>query len=284
MNMQRKTVQILDGTVLSYLEGGAGRPLLMVHGWSQSAIGYSGQFEALCKFRRVIALDWRGHGESGKPETGYRICRFAKDLLEFTDALALRDFDILCHSLGVSVFWAYMSMFGNEKPARKAVFVDEPAALLARPDWTEETRRNAGAIIGSLKMLTDFTTAIRNAETVAAHAEIMRPMFTVSYPQEALLDIAKENLKLPRRYAASLLEDNCLQDWRSVVSDLRNEVLVVAAEASPHPLDSQKWIAEQIDGAKLEVISEREGGSHFMFMENPDWFNVAVVGFLNGTE
>ena len=95
--------------------------------------------------------------------------------------------------------------------------------------------------------------------------------------------VAKENLKFPRSHAAVLLADNCLQDWRSVVREIDKEVLVVAAEASPHPLDSQIWIANQIKGAELEIFAETEGGSHFMFLENPDRFNFVLTRFLNGS-
>ncbi|MCV0429588.1 MAG: alpha/beta hydrolase [Roseibium sp.] len=278
--MQRRSLRIEDGTELSYLEGGRGTPLLMVHGWSQSAHGFAGQFEAFSQNRRVIALDWRGHGHSSKPETGYRICRFAKDLFEFIKRLEIAEFDILCHSLGTSAFWAYLTMFGIDRAPRKLVFVDEPAALLARPNWNEQTRRDAGAIIGSFEMLSQFTDNVRKSGTVQAHMEIMRPMFTSAYPEENLRLVAEDNLQLPRHHAATLLEDNCLQDWRNTIGQIRNNVLVVAAEASPHPLQSQEWIAHQIPGAQLEVISEQEGGSHFMFMENPARFNAPVVKFL----
>lgn len=278
--MLRKSVHIEDGTVLSYLEGGKGRPLLMVHGWSQSAQSFAGQFEPLCDIRRVIALDFRGHGESGRPATGYRICRFAKDLFAFAERLDITDFDVLCHSLGTSVIWAYLEMFGKDRPPRKLIFFDEPAALLARPHWDEQTRLDAGAIIASFEGLSDFTTSIGQTETVSAHIEIMRPMFTASFPEDRLLGIAEDNLKLPRRHAAALLEDNCMQDWRNAIGTIRNEVLVIAAEASPHPLQSQQWIASQIPGSHFEVIPAQEGGSHFAFVENPDRFNQPVKRFL----
>ena len=278
--MQRRSLRIEDGTELSYLEGGSGTPLLMVHGWSQSAEGFHGQFEALGKFRKIIAPDWRGHGYSAKPETGYRICRYAKDLLELINRFEISEFDILCHSLGTSAFWAYLEMFGIDRPPRKLVFVDEPAALLARPNWDERTRLEAGAIIGSFDALSQFTDSVRKSATIPTHMDLMRPMFTPSFPEDKLRLVAEDNLRLPRRHAATLLEDNCLQDWRNVIGRIRNDVLVVAAEASPHPLQSQQWIADQIPNARLEVVPEREGGSHFMFMENPDRFNAPVVDFL----
>jgi hypothetical protein len=29
------------------------------------------------------------------------------------------------------------------------------------------------------------------------------------------------------------------------------------------------WVASQVKGSRLEVFEENEGGSYFMFMENP---------------
>ena len=62
-----------DGTKLSYLEAGAGKTLLMVPGWSQTAEQFKHQLEGLSDKYRVIALDMRGHGDSDKPTFGYRI-------------------------------------------------------------------------------------------------------------------------------------------------------------------------------------------------------------------
>lgn len=278
--MERRSFVASDGTELSYLTGGDGPPIVMLHGWSQSATGFSGQFLDFSRQHRVFALDWRGHGESKRPDHGYRICRFAKDLYDLTAALGLTEFDVLAHSLGVSALWAYLSMFGDERGPRRMVFVDEPAALLARPDWSHETCAEAGAIVPSLEALADFTAAVRAADTPQAHAALMQPYFTPGFPEERRRAAAVENLKLPRRHAAVLLEDNVIQDWRAVVSTIRTPVLVVASEASPHPLQSQQWIAAQIPRAEIELIPSAEGGSHFAYLENPARFNAPVSRFL----
>jgi non-heme chloroperoxidase len=43
---------------------------------------------------------------------------------------------------------------------------------------------------------------------------------------------------------------------------------------------SQEWIGQQIPGARVEIFDEREGGSHFMFLENPAKFNQIVRAFM----
>ncbi|WP_136659082.1 alpha/beta hydrolase [Nitratireductor sp. XY-223] len=281
MVVSRQSVVTDDGVSLSYLTGGSGPPLILLHGWSQSADLFAGQFEAFCARHTVFALDWRGHGESQKTADGYRIARFAKDLDDFLDAMGIDRFDVVAHSLGASVFWAYLMLFARRRQPQKLVFVDEPSALLARPDWSEQTRLRAGAIIGSMQALSDFKAAVREADTAEKHAALLRPMFTDAFSEKQLLELAAENLKLPRHHAAELLEDNCLQDWRFLIPTIRNSVLVVAGEASVHPIESQQWIAEQIPGAILETVSRSDGGSHFMFVENPETFNTLVLDFLS---
>lgn len=58
-------IKTSDGVTLRYVEAGSGRPLVMVPGWSQTAAQFEHQLAGLSDRYRVIALDLRGHGESG---------------------------------------------------------------------------------------------------------------------------------------------------------------------------------------------------------------------------
>lgn len=72
-----------DGVRIAYRDsGGEGVPLLMLHGWLQSQLAFQYQFDML-RPRRVITLDFRGHGSSDKPAHGYRISRLAADVKVF---------------------------------------------------------------------------------------------------------------------------------------------------------------------------------------------------------
>ena len=58
------------GVRIRYLERGAGAPLVLVHGFTaniERAWVETGIVENLARDHRVIALDLRGHGKSGKP-------------------------------------------------------------------------------------------------------------------------------------------------------------------------------------------------------------------------
>ena len=66
-----------DGVRLHYLEAGSGQTIVLVPGWSQTAEQYKYQIHGLSSRYHVIALDQRGHGESDKPNSGYKIQRLA---------------------------------------------------------------------------------------------------------------------------------------------------------------------------------------------------------------
>ena len=87
---------------------------------------------------------------------------------------------------------------------------------------------------------------------------------------------------MPRKLAAALFLDHATRDWRDVITRIRLPTLIVAAEMSLFPSESQAWIAGQIPGARLEIVAEKDGGSHFMCFENPARFNALVRDFLAG--
>jgi pimeloyl-ACP methyl ester carboxylesterase len=71
-----------DGGRLHYSEAGAGKPLVPIHGFFQTAEQFKFQIEGLGDRYRVIALDLRGHGESEKPNFGLKIHHLAENLRE----------------------------------------------------------------------------------------------------------------------------------------------------------------------------------------------------------
>jgi len=121
--VQSKHFTTNDGVRLHYLEAGSGKPLVLIHGWSQCAEEFKHQIAGLSDRYRVIAIDQRGHGDSEKPGFGYRIQRLAKDLQDLLVSLNLQDVTVLGHSIGCSVIWCYWDLFGSDRLA-KIVLVD----------------------------------------------------------------------------------------------------------------------------------------------------------------
>jgi pimeloyl-ACP methyl ester carboxylesterase len=61
----------IDGVRIHYQEKGAGTPLILIHGFTSSVYSWKVVFEPLSKNFRVIAVDLKGFGFSGKPEGDY---------------------------------------------------------------------------------------------------------------------------------------------------------------------------------------------------------------------
>ncbi len=95
----------VQGIKLHYLEWGErGKPdLLLVHGWTSFATSWSGVAEHFCHRYHIVAPDLRGHGESDKPATGYRLRDFAEDIRQLIANLNLQKPAYVGHSWGGNI-------------------------------------------------------------------------------------------------------------------------------------------------------------------------------------
>jgi pimeloyl-ACP methyl ester carboxylesterase len=95
--------------------GHAGLPVLLVHCFAGSTAHWKSQLSHLRQRRRAIAMDLRGHGRSDLPADGdFSVPALARDIAAVADALDLRRFVLVGHSLGGSAAAAY----AGEHPQR----------------------------------------------------------------------------------------------------------------------------------------------------------------------
>jgi pimeloyl-ACP methyl ester carboxylesterase len=95
-----------DGTAIAYETLGEGAPVVLVHGFGASrAITWANTnwYQTLSRAgRRLIAIDCRGHGQSGKPHDApsYEEGRMAGEILAVLDSLGIGQADIMGYSMG----------------------------------------------------------------------------------------------------------------------------------------------------------------------------------------
>src|SRR3979411_943887 len=91
---------------IAYLDEGEGNPIVLVHGFASSKnvnwVYPTWVSELKKNSRRVIALDNRGHGESGKlyDPAQYEVAIMAGDVIALLDHLRIERADIMGYSLG----------------------------------------------------------------------------------------------------------------------------------------------------------------------------------------
>ena len=83
--------------------GGAGPPLLLIHGWPQSWYAWRMVMPTLAEDFEVIAVDQRGIGLSDKPGDGYDIGTLASDLASLMDVLGHQEFAVYGTDTGMPI-------------------------------------------------------------------------------------------------------------------------------------------------------------------------------------
>jgi pimeloyl-ACP methyl ester carboxylesterase len=86
--------------------GGAGPPLLLVHGWPQTWYAWRLVMPALARDFEVIAVDQRGVGRSDKPQEGYDTGTQANDMVALMQALGHERFAMYGTDTGMPIGYA----------------------------------------------------------------------------------------------------------------------------------------------------------------------------------
>jgi len=121
---------------LYYEDHGAGRPVVLIHGFPLNGRAWERQERALiASGHRVITYDRRGFGKSSRPASGYDYDTFAADLEKLVSALDLRQFDVAGHSMGGGEIARYLGAYGSARVRRAAIVSGVPPYLLQ----TDET-------------------------------------------------------------------------------------------------------------------------------------------------
>ncbi|MFU1783296.1 alpha/beta fold hydrolase [Haloarcula japonica] len=117
--MVTHTIDGADGVSLAVEETGSGRPVVLIHGYSQSRLSWRNQFESnLTEDFRLIAPDNRGHGESDKPHDAYADSDlWARDLDAVFAELDVDDAVLVGWSYGGLAVLDYLDAFGTDRVA-----------------------------------------------------------------------------------------------------------------------------------------------------------------------
>jgi pimeloyl-ACP methyl ester carboxylesterase len=132
-----------DGTKFHYVEQGKGTPMILIHGLTSSAVNNwfnPGIAQKLAKTNRVIALDMRGHGDTGpSPEgsTGTMI----HDIIDFMDYLKLPKAHIGGYSMGGATTAGLLKV----APERFITASVMGIGIKETPEWLGKTPTDAPA-------------------------------------------------------------------------------------------------------------------------------------------
>src|SRR5712671_6688137 len=123
---------------LYYEDHGAGKPVVLIHGWPLSGRTWENQMPALIGAGyRVIAYDRRGFGLSSQPWTGYDYDTFAADLDALVRHLDLKGATLVGFSMGGGEVVRYIAKYGTGRVAKAVLAAAVPPYLYKTQDNPE---------------------------------------------------------------------------------------------------------------------------------------------------
>ena len=123
-----------DEVELFYQDWGAGRPVILIHGWPLNSDMWEKQALFLAEHGlRVITYDRRGFGRSDQPWGDYDYDTLADDLNSIIDSLELEDVTLVGFSMGGGEVARYLSLYGSERVS-SAVLVSAVTPFLLKTD------------------------------------------------------------------------------------------------------------------------------------------------------
>jgi non-heme chloroperoxidase len=261
---------------LYYEDHGAGKPVVLIHGYPLSGASWEKQVAVLLAAGyRVITYDRRGFGQSSKPATGYDYDTFAADLHKLVTKLELKDFALVGFSMGGGEVARYLGKYGS-KGVSKAVFIGSvPPFLLKTPE-------NPEGVDGSVFEGIEKAVA---ADRYAFFTDFMKNFYNTDVllgkrvTEQAIQ--ASWNVAAGASATASLA---CVPTWhtdfRSDLPRIDVPTLVIHGDADrivPIAASGLRT-AKLIKGARLVVVKD---GPHCITWTHADSVNPELVNFLN---
>jgi non-heme chloroperoxidase len=260
--------QLSDGVPLWYEDQGAGPVILLVPGWTYTTRFYDFQVADLCRDHRVVSVDLRGAGNSGKTPDGHSLSQYAADIIELSSALGLRDITAVGWAMAVSVLVHAIQRSPN--CFSRLVWVDHSPRFFIASDW-------AFALNGNLDPWTWDTQvrALQDNRPAATRALLVDCFW--KRPSDTDLDwMTAELLKTPTEVMTTMLATVANVDLRPLLVGLTLPVLCVNGRHSMVPVEVGAWLATTLPRARC-VVMEKSG--HQPYLEEPDRFNQLIRDF-----
>lgn len=259
----------INGIRLAYTDQGRGMPIVLLHAFPQNRTMWEPQIAALSKTHRVIALDFRGFGESDAPAGAYSLDQYADDVKGLLDQLSI-----------TQAVFVGLSMGGYTLFACYRKYADRVKALVLA-----DTRAGADSEEGKAGRLAMARTALEKG--AGPVADIMLPKLLSSVALQTKPELVRQvreriERTQPNGIAGAQMAMASRVDSIPLLAQIARPTLIIMGELDgPTPPSEGKLMAEKIPGARLEIIPQ---AGHLSNLEQPEAFNAAGLSFLQSLE
>ncbi|MFF1868174.1 alpha/beta fold hydrolase [Kitasatospora herbaricolor] len=261
---------------LYYEDHGAGRPVVLIHGYPLSGRSWEKQAAALLAAgHRVITYDRRGFGRSSQPTTGYDYDTFAADLHTVLETLELDDAVLVGFSMGTGEVARYVGTYGTARVARVAF-------LASLQPWLLLTDENPGGAAPA-----EFFRSVSQAaaaDRYAYYTSFFRDFYNLDdhlgtrISEEALRaswDVAASG----GAHAAAAAPLTWPTDFRADIAKIDVPALILHGTAD-RILPVEATARPFHEALPAATYVEVEGGPHGLLWTHADEVNQALLAFL----
>jgi len=269
----KKLMALPNGESLAYIDRGerSGPAVVLIHGYTDNARDWVPMLPYLSKRYRLILVDIRGHGQSGKPECCYTRLDFAYDIKLLLDALGVKKADIVGHSLGSII----AQTFAEYWPERTAHVVLISSTGGQPPDRPKKPPQF------------DFAAEIRKLkEPIEADSPFMIAWWDSPTPVDPdfIRRQRKDAAGIPLRVWLAVLDqalpaNNVYGDLQSSLPRLKAPTLLIWGSKDPiMEEDVRQSLRNALPAAKVKIF---DGLGHNPFWEDPRGVADVVNAFLS---
>lgn len=261
-----------DGVPIYYTDDGQGIPIFLIHGWTMNHKFFQYNIPVLSQTHRVVTMDIRGHGYSGKQEVNWTLHQAARDVHQIITYLDLNEVILVGWSMGTTLIHNYFAQFGDER-LKGAVFIDMTPYLLKTDDWEH-------AVFNKL----DLQAAVNfGCDILKDRKSIVEAFIPACFKAGEMLDPTtrewwiRESMLTPTSVAIAFWLAMVAYDWRLQIAQIPVPVLLCyGAHSAVYPTELGKHMQEFIHNSQLIMF---ENSGHSPFWEEPEKFNAEVVRF-----
>lgn len=262
---------VVNDVGIAYDDHGVGMPVIFLHAFPLNRNMWQGELTALLgeERYRLVALDWRGFGESDIVGEISTMEMFAGDVAGLMDALGMQD-AVLC-GLSMGGYAAFAFLRNYPQRVRGLILAD------TRPgDDTAEAKANR-----------ENVARIAETQGTGVIADMQVPRLLSNYTRQQYPEVEARVRQLihaatPQGIAAASRGMAQRADSTGVLATITCPTLVIVGEEDElTPPQVAREYAAQIPGAQFASIGL---AGHLSNLEQPEAFLQIVSGFLRTLE
>lgn len=246
---------VVDSLLTHYEVKGEGKPVLLLHGWADSAAGLSGLQKALSETHKVIALDLPGFGTTQTPKEVWGLSNYAQFVGHFLDKIGVKNVAVIIgHSNGGAI-----AIRGLSEGALQA----DKVVLLA----SAGIRGVYKGRIKALRVVTKIGKALSSPLPKSVKRRLRAKVYKTVGSDMLVAEHLQETFK-------KVVTDDVREDAAKL---LQPALLIYGETDEQAPVWYGEAYHQLIRTSTLEVLP---GAGHFVHLDRPDEVHKAVKEFI----